>query len=102
MAAGMRKGVVLGNEGSEVRNGVISADGYYQRFSTCESSIRATNTPWVRIWADWSTIQPSQSDPVDNPTFWAGVDAGVKAANTAGRYVLLTAWRCPLWASGRP
>jgi hypothetical protein len=57
-----------------------------------------TRTRWVRLWADWPTLQPSRGtwDAVK----LAALDAQVAQAQRDGLKVILTLYRFPTWANG--
>ena len=60
---------------------------------------------WVRLWADWPTLQPDPGVAIDDPasrgTPWlAALDEQIATACAAGLRVVLTLYRFPLWANG--
>lgn len=91
MASDLRKGLVLGNAGMLNRASVYSFDN--QR-----AQLAGTNTKWVRFWADWSELQPNPSSSFDN-NLWAPLDGQIRDAIAAGYYVIVTAYRYPLWTN---
>ena len=70
--------------------------GPSQRYADNRARFAETETPWVRLWADWARIQP---EPGREPDF-AALDEDVAAARADGLRVMLTAWRFPPWANG--
>ena len=60
--------------------------------------LRDTRTRWVRLWADWPTLQPTRG------TWDAGklaaLDAQIAQAQLDGQKVILTLYRFPTWANG--
>ena len=80
------------------------------RPATCASTTTARSSPrrgasWVRLWADWPTLQPDPARPPDDPDgagapFLAALDDQIRAANEDGIKVLLQLYRFPLWANG--
>jgi hypothetical protein len=73
--------------------------GNSQRFSANRRFFSETNTPWARLWADWSALQPS-SGALFDPGALARLDADIADARADGRRIMLTAWRFPQWANG--
>jgi hypothetical protein len=64
-----------------------------------------TSTPWVRLWADWPTLQPDPLRRPDDPEspgapFLAALDDQIAVANADGIKVLLQLFRFPLWTNG--
>lgn len=58
-----------------------------------------TGTQWVRMWADWPTLQPGPGDPVRaSPSgfYWDNLTAQIEAAKSDGLKVILVAYRFPL------
>jgi hypothetical protein len=64
-----------------------------------------TGTPWIRMWADWPSLQPhpgfAPGDP-GSPGFWRlqALDAQIALARTRGLKVLLMPYRFPTWVNG--
>jgi hypothetical protein len=64
-----------------------------------------TRTPWIRMWADWPTLQPhpgfAPSDP-RSPGYWRvqALDAQIALARARGLKVLLMPYRFPTWVNG--
>lgn len=61
-----------------------------------------TDTPWVRLWAWWPSLQASAGETLGQNPKWAQLDAQIQAANQAGTSVLLCAFGCPEWAALLP
>jgi hypothetical protein len=64
-----------------------------------------TDTPWLRLWVDWPSLQPDAGFAVDdlaNPGFsrLETLDEQVAAACADGVRVLLVPYRFPVWANG--
>src|SRR3954454_22240843 len=64
-----------------------------------------TQTGWIRMWADWPSLQPSQAYRVDDaasPGYaqLQALDAQIGQACTDGLRVLLLPYRHPTWANG--
>jgi hypothetical protein len=64
-----------------------------------------TGTSWVRLWADWPSLQPDPAYALDDPSnpgapWLQALDEQIAAACAAGLRVVLTAYRFPLWANG--
>jgi hypothetical protein len=64
-----------------------------------------TGTRWIRMWADWPSLQPSPHHAPDDPLSpgaWRlrALDEQISLANTLGLRVLLMAYRFPRWANG--
>src|ERR671917_563066 len=60
---------------------------------------RETNTKWIRLWADWSIIEPATRGVFDNDVL-KHLDDQIKLANDDGLKVILCMWRFPQWANG--
>jgi hypothetical protein len=63
-----------------------------------------TGTRWLRLWADWPSLQPLRDVAVDdpaNPGFFRleALDAQIAAANEDGVRVVLMPYRFPNWAN---
>jgi hypothetical protein len=88
----LRKGVALGPGGA----------GDSQQYRVNRRFFDETETPWVRLWADWPVLQPEPGVPPDRGSGAAALarlDAGIEGARADGRRVMLTAWRFPRWAN---
>ena len=64
-----------------------------------------TGTRWIRIWADWPSLQPSADHAPDDPLNPAAfklraLDEQIALANRLGVHVLLMPYRFPRWANG--
>jgi hypothetical protein len=83
-------------------SGVI-APGGPQDYRSCRHFLLATGTRWVRLWADWPSLQP---EPFLPPSFGSGawrldaLDRQIARANGDGVRVILTSYRFPPWANG--
>lgn len=72
--------------------------------------LKRSHTHWIRLWADWPTLQPSlpsdpnnpfgtvETDPATAP-FIKNLDDQIKTARKEGFGVILTAYRFPAWAN---
>jgi hypothetical protein len=63
-----------------------------------------TNTPWVRMWADWPSLQPDPGYAVDDPanpgySRLQALDDQIATACADGLRVLLVPYRFPVWAN---
>ncbi len=75
------------------------------RFHDNLAHLVETRTGWVRLWADWPSLQPDGAIPVDdpaNPGFFRlqALDEQIAAACAAGVRVVLMPYRFPVWANG--
>jgi hypothetical protein len=64
-----------------------------------------TQTGWIRMWADWPSLQPDSRYRIDDPAspgYWRlqGLDAQIRQACADGLRVMLMPYRFPLWANG--
>jgi hypothetical protein len=64
-----------------------------------------TRTGWIRMWADWPSLQPDGRFAIDDPASpgyanLMALDAQIRQACADGLYVLLLPYRHPLWANG--
>jgi hypothetical protein len=64
-----------------------------------------TGTPWIRMWADWPSLQPSADHAPDDalsPARWKlrALDEQIALASALGLRVLLMPYRFPRWANG--
>ena len=78
--------------------GVINP-GSSQDYRNCRTFLRETRTNWVRIWADWPSLQPeAERSPDAGSGAWrlAELDKQVAAARADGVRVILTSYRYPL------
>ena len=64
-----------------------------------------TGTRWIRLWADWPSLQPhpgyAPDDPL-SPGRWRlyALDRQIRLANARGIGVLLMPYRFPTWVNG--
>jgi hypothetical protein len=75
------------------------------RFHDNRAFLAETGASWVRLWADWPTLQPDPARAPDDPDgagapFLAALDDQIRVANEDGVKVLLQVYRFPLWANG--
>ncbi len=75
------------------------------RFHDNRRHLRETGTTWVRLWADWPSLQPDPAIAIDdlaNPGAFRlqGLDEQIAAACEDGLQVLLMPYRFPVWANG--
>jgi len=99
-AAPLRRIIDLG-AGATIHPG--SAGDY--RFHGNAAHVAETGASWIRLWADWPSLQPDPRLAIDDPAqpaFWRlrELDAQIAAANADGVKVLLLAYRFPVWANG--
>ena len=64
-----------------------------------------TGTRWIRMWADWPSLQPSADHAPDDPRNPAAaklraLDEQIALANALGLRVMLMPYRFPRWANG--
>jgi len=79
-----------------------SAQDY--RYHSNPSYFSDTRTPWIRMWADWPSLQPSAAYQPDNPASpgyanLQALDAQIAKACRDGLRVMLLPYRHPLWAN---
>jgi hypothetical protein len=100
MSAHLRRVIDLGPNGTIYPG---SAQDY--RFHDNRRWFEDTGTSWVRLWADWPSLQPDPAFAPDDPA-GAGLarldalDAQIAAANADGVRVILMPFRFPSWANG--
>jgi hypothetical protein len=75
------------------------------RFHDNRTFFAETGASWVRLWADWPTLQPDPARAPDDPAgagapFLAALDDQIRVANEDGIKVLLQLYRFPLWVNG--
>jgi hypothetical protein len=75
------------------------------RFHDNRAHLAATRTGWVRMWADWPSLQPDGSIAIDDPANpglfrLQAMDEQIAAACADGLRVLLMPYRFPVWANG--
>lgn len=93
MAAGLRRSVVLGPAGC-----IWPGSSQDLRYGKNRSWLMDTRTRWVRMWADWPSLQPAPGQW--DATRLGALDAQVNAARTDGLRIILTLYRFPTWANG--
>jgi hypothetical protein len=64
-----------------------------------------TQTGWIRMWADWPSLQPDGRYRIDDPASpgyakLQALDAQIRQASADGLRVMLMPYRHPLWANG--
>ena len=64
-----------------------------------------TQTGWIRLWADWPSLQPDGRYRIDDPASpgyakLQALDAQIRQACADGLRVMLLPYRHPLWANG--
>ena len=64
-----------------------------------------TGTPWIRMWADWPSLQPDGAYAPDDPRSpgrlnLQALDEQIRLARANGLRVLLMPYRFPTWANG--
>ena len=66
-------------------------------------ALRAT-TSWLRLWADWPSLQHVAGEPPGTGTLGAtslaALDAQIDAAHADGMKIILLPYRYPRWANG--
>jgi hypothetical protein len=95
-ATSVRRCVSLG------ANGVINP-GSTQDYRSCRHFLLDTGTKWVRIWADWPSLQPEADRAPDRGSGgWRlrALDDQIAQARSDGIGVIITAYRFPTWANG--
>ncbi len=80
-----------------------SANDY--RFHDNRTYVAETGTTWIRLWADWPSLQPDPAiaiDAAENPGLpWLqALDDQIATACADGVRVMLVAHRFPVWANG--
>jgi len=93
MAANLRRMVVLGPNGT-----ITPSSSQDYRELRNREFFAQTATRWVRMWADWFTLQ-RQRGPID-PVLLASLDDQIALAKRDGLRVILTLYRFPTWANG--
>ncbi|HEX8856118.1 MAG TPA: hypothetical protein VF752_11000 [Thermoleophilaceae bacterium] len=95
-SAPLRRCVSLG------ANGVINPRSS-QDYRRNRTFLLDTGTTWVRLWADWPSLQPEPSLAPDRGSgAWrlAELDKQIAQANADGVHVILCSYRFPTWANG--
>jgi hypothetical protein len=64
-----------------------------------------TATPWIRMWADWPSLQPDGAYAIDDPAspgYWRlqSLDEQISLAVADGLRVVLMPYRFPTWTNG--
>lgn len=93
MATGLRRMIALGPAGS-----IWPGSSQDLRYGSNRAWLRDTGTRWVRLWADWPSLEPAPGQ-LDTGRLQA-LDAQVAAARADGRKIMLTPYRFPTWANG--
>jgi hypothetical protein len=80
-----------------------SAQDY--RYFSNRTYFADTQTGWIRIWADWPSLQPSPAYTIDDPASpgyakLQALDGQITQACADGLRVLLLPYRHPAWANG--
>lgn len=122
MTTYLRKSIALG-AGGTIYPGSEQDYRYGLAGTTNRSLILAAPNPtrWVRLWADWPTLQPcygyppavnpptsaygGNNEPLPNPYhppsyYTQALDAQIAQARADGVGVILTAYRFPRWCNG--
>ena len=76
----------------------------YRAFSN-RTYFADTQTGWIRMWADWPTLQPDARYRIDDPASpgyanLLALDDQIRQACADGLRVMLLPYRHPLWANG--
>ena len=93
MAAGLRRATVLGPAGC-----ISPMCPQDLRYGKNRTWLKDTGSLWVRMWADWPSLQPADG-PYDNGRRSA-LDAQIDTARNDGGRIILTLYRFPTWANG--
>ena len=99
-AANLRKMIDIG-PGGVIHPGTAQD---YRAYSN-RTYFADTQTGWIRMWADWPSLQPDGRFRVDDPASpgyanLQALDAQIRQACADGLYVMLMPYRHPLWANG--
>jgi hypothetical protein len=87
-------------------DGVISPGSAQDlRFAANASYFADTGTPWIRMWADWPSLQPDGGFAPDDPRSpgyarLLALDAQIALACARGLKVMLMPYRFPEWVNG--
>jgi hypothetical protein len=97
---GVRKLIDIG-PGGAIAPG--SAQDY--RYHSNPSYFADTRTRWIRMWADWPSLQPDGAHAIDNPAnpgraSLLALDEQIRRANADGLSVIVMPYRYPAWANG--
>ena len=93
MAAPLRRLVALGPAGC-----IWPGSPQDLRYGNNRRWLKESGTRWVRMWADWPSLEPALNQP-DNGR-WDALDQQIAAAKADGMKVMLTPYRFPTWANG--
>ena len=93
MATDTRRLVALGPAGC-----IYPGSAQDLRYGKNRAWLRDTGTRWVRLWADWPTLEPAAGRL--DATKLQALDAQIAAARADGLKVILTIYRFPTWANG--
>jgi hypothetical protein len=63
-------------------------------------ALSGTQTPWVRLWIDWPSAQPTPN--AFDMSYFAKIEANIAQAKALGLGVILTSHRFPTWANTEP
>src|SRR4051812_2679498 len=70
--------------------------GNARRYALNRRFFAETDCAWVRLWADWPTLQPQAGTPPELDA----LSKDIAAARADGLKVMLTAYRFAPWANG--
>src|SRR3954469_20868146 len=93
MSANLRRMVVLGPNGT-----VTPGSPQDYRAQGNRAFFAETGTRWVRMWADWFTLETSRGD--FDAALLESLDEEARPARRDGLRIILTLYRFPLWANG--
>ena len=93
MASPLRRMVALGPAGC-----IWPGSPQDLRYGSNRAWLRDSRTRWVRMWADWPSLEPAAGQP--DAGRWSALDAQIAAAKADGMKVMLTPYRFPTWANG--
>ncbi len=93
MAAPLRRLIALGPAGT-----IWPGSAQDLRTGSNRAWMKDTKTRWVRLWADWPTLEPNRGQY--DASRLSALDAQVSAAKADGLKVILTPYRFPTWANG--
>ncbi len=100
MSATLRKIIDIGPGGV-----IYPGSAQDLRYAQNLSYLADTGTRWIRMWADWPSLQPhpdyAPGDP-RGPGHWRlqALDAQIRLANANGIKVMLMPYRFPTWVNG--
>jgi hypothetical protein len=91
----------------DIGPGGVIAPGSAQdlRYWSNASYFAETGTRWIRMWADWPSLQPAAAYAPDDPrspgySRLRALDEQIALANARGLKVLLMPYRFPTWVNG--